>query len=63
LIGKLTFTDEQLDATQQSLEEAGVQMPAFGNIETTLAAELKEPEPTPEECMYSISSKQLASFQ
>ncbi|KAJ3333331.1 hypothetical protein HDU76_009303 [Blyttiomyces sp. JEL0837] len=47
LIGKLEFTDEQLDKTQQSLEESGVAMPVFSNIETALAAEMKEP--TPEE--------------
>ena len=50
LLGKLTFTDEQLNATQQSLEESGVNMPVFQNLENHLAAELKE-EPTPEECL------------
>jgi hypothetical protein len=42
-LGKLTFTDEQLDATKQSLEESGATMPQFGNIENALAAEMKEP--------------------
>ncbi|KAJ3105040.1 hypothetical protein HDU97_008648 [Phlyctochytrium planicorne] len=43
LLGKLTFTDKELDATQQSLEQAGVQMPQFNNLENALKAELKEP--------------------
>ncbi|KAJ3112166.1 hypothetical protein HDU96_004867 [Phlyctochytrium bullatum] len=42
LLGKLTFTEKELDATQQSLEQAGVQMPQFGNIENALKAEMKE---------------------
>ncbi|KAI8924263.1 hypothetical protein BC831DRAFT_501250 [Entophlyctis helioformis] len=50
LVGKLEFTDEQLDATVQGLEDAAVPMPAFGNIQNALAAELnEEPEETPEE--------------
>ncbi|KAJ3219368.1 hypothetical protein HDU67_001587 [Dinochytrium kinnereticum] len=49
LLGKLTFTDKELDATQQSLEQAGVQMPQFSNLESALKAELNEPEPTEEE--------------
>eukprot|EP00842_Homolaphlyctis_polyrhiza_P003308 jgi/Hompol1/3979/HPOL_003428-RA len=48
LLGKLQFTDEQLDATAQGLEDAAVAMPAFGNIQSTLAAELKD-EVSPEE--------------
>lgn len=40
LVGKLQFTDEQLDATAQSLDEAGVPMPQFGGIAHALAAEL-----------------------
>ena len=35
--------DEQLDKTNQSLEEASVPMPAFGDIKNTLAKELDEP--------------------
>ncbi|KAJ3397220.1 hypothetical protein HDU92_000100 [Lobulomyces angularis] len=40
LVGKLKFTDEQLDATNKSLEQAGVAMPAFSNIATALEKEL-----------------------
>ncbi|KAI8810415.1 hypothetical protein BJ742DRAFT_747546 [Cladochytrium replicatum] len=51
LVGKLNFTDEQLENTQQSLEQAGVPMPQFGNIQDALAKELtnKEPELSEEE--------------
>ena len=41
-MGKLKFTDEQLDATNKSLEESGVPMPQFSNIESALAKELPE---------------------
>ncbi|TPX69027.1 hypothetical protein SpCBS45565_g02717 [Spizellomyces sp. 'palustris'] len=47
LVGQLTFTDEQLDATQQSLQEAGVSMPAFKNVGDALSKELAEPIPEP----------------
>ncbi|KAJ3412002.1 hypothetical protein HDV05_001383 [Chytridiales sp. JEL 0842] len=48
LVGQLSFTDEQLENTQASLDEAGVQMPSFGSVESTLVREL-EPELTPEQ--------------
>jgi hypothetical protein len=35
--------DEQLDKTNQSLEEASVPMPAFGDIKNALAKEVGEP--------------------
>ncbi|KAJ3131038.1 hypothetical protein HK100_006938 [Physocladia obscura] len=38
LVGKLTFTEDQIEETQQSLEASGVLMPQFGNIENALAA-------------------------
>lgn len=37
------YLDEQLDKTNQSLEEASVPMPAFGDIKTVLAKEVGEP--------------------
>ncbi|KAJ3038625.1 hypothetical protein HDV00_000469 [Rhizophlyctis rosea] len=50
LVGELQFTDEQLDATQQSLDESGVSMPSFAGVGDALAKELKEaPELTEEE--------------
>ncbi|KAI8836593.1 hypothetical protein BC829DRAFT_447861 [Chytridium lagenaria] len=59
LLGKLTFTDKELDATQQSLEQAGVQMPQFSNIESALKAELKEePQPTEEEKQDRLRAEQ-----
>ncbi|KAI9354864.1 hypothetical protein DFJ73DRAFT_795084 [Zopfochytrium polystomum] len=54
LVGKLEFTEEQLDATKQSLEQSGVQMPHFGNLEVALAAEMKV-EPVPEEPRESVA--------
>ncbi|KAI9093128.1 hypothetical protein DFS34DRAFT_631683 [Phlyctochytrium arcticum] len=47
LVGQLSFTEEQLDATQQSLEEAGVTMPAFKSVGDALSKELAEPEAAP----------------
>lgn len=50
LLGKLTFSDEQLQKTQKGL--AGVPMPNFGNVGRELAQEIneepEEPEPEPE---------------
>ncbi|KAJ3092687.1 hypothetical protein HK102_004149 [Quaeritorhiza haematococci] len=51
LVGQLQFTGkslaafryEQLDRTQQSLEEAGVPMPQFSDVGNALEKELKEP--------------------
>ncbi|KAI8611020.1 hypothetical protein BC830DRAFT_1128613 [Chytriomyces sp. MP71] len=47
LVGKLTFTVDQIEATQQSLDASGVSMPSFGNIETALA-KAQEEEDSPE---------------
>ncbi|KAI8817418.1 uncharacterized protein EV422DRAFT_224332 [Fimicolochytrium jonesii] len=49
LVGQLSFTEEQLDATQQSLEQAGVSMPAFKSVGDALKKELEDaPPPSPE---------------
>ncbi|KAI8585597.1 hypothetical protein BDZ88DRAFT_502223 [Geranomyces variabilis] len=41
LVGQLSFTEEQLDATQASLQEAGVSMPAFKSVGDALSKELE----------------------
>ena len=51
LLGQLSFTDEQLDATNESLEAAAVPMPSFANVKTALAKELDEP--TEEESIHT----------
>ncbi|KAI9202931.1 uncharacterized protein BJ171DRAFT_460734 [Polychytrium aggregatum] len=61
LLGKLTFTEEELDATQQSLEQSGVNMPQFGNIGQALADELKHVEPTEEESK-AVAGSRLANI-
>jgi hypothetical protein len=43
LIGKLQFTSQTIQETQQDLDDAGISLPAFGNIESALQKELKEP--------------------
>ena len=49
LVGKLEFTDDQLQKTQRGLDAAGVAMPSFGAVGRTLAKEMnEEPEPEPE---------------
>ncbi|KAN0064164.1 iqgap-related protein [Thecaphora frezii] len=49
LIGKLEFTDDQLQQTQKGLDAAGVPMPSFGGVGRALAKEMNvEPEPEPE---------------
>ncbi|KAL9937212.1 hypothetical protein V8E36_003621 [Tilletia maclaganii] len=49
LLGKLEFTDEQLQQTQRGLDAAGVAMPSFGAVGKALAKEMNvEPEPEPE---------------
>ncbi|KDN47975.1 hypothetical protein K437DRAFT_273559 [Tilletiaria anomala UBC 951] len=49
LIGKLEFTDDQLQQTQRGLDAAGVSMPQFGGLGKALAKEMNvEPEPEPE---------------
>ncbi|KAE8250251.1 hypothetical protein A4X13_0g4869 [Tilletia indica] len=49
LLGKLEFTDAQLQQTQRGLDAAGVAMPSFGAIGKALAKEMNvEPEPEPE---------------
>ena len=39
----INHLDEQLDKTNQSLEEASVPMPAFGDVKNALAKEVGEP--------------------
>lgn len=49
LVGKLDFTDDQLQQTQRGLDAAGVAMPSFGGVGKALAKEMnEEPEPEPE---------------
>lgn len=59
LTGKLQFTDEQLQKTNQSLQEAGVQLPAFGDIGNALAKELKETEEESEYMDYFCKDNNL----
>lgn len=42
LVGRLKFTDDQLQQTQRGLKAAGVAMPNFGNIGLDLANEINE---------------------
>jgi Ras GTPase-activating-like protein IQGAP2/3 len=44
LLGRLQFSDDQLQRTQKGLKEAGVAMPNFGNVGRELAKEINEPE-------------------
>lgn len=49
LVGKLEFSDDQLQQTQRGLDAAGVAMPSFGGLGKALAKEMnEEPEPEPE---------------
>lgn len=49
LVGKLEFTDDQLQQTQRGLDATGVTMPSFGGVGRALATEMNvEPEPEPE---------------
>lgn len=47
LIGKIDFTDDELQKKQKGLDAAGVTLPSFGNIGRQLAREINE-EPEPE---------------
>ena len=48
LLGRLKFSDDQLQKTQKGLKDAGVPMPNFGNVGRELAKEInEEPEPEP----------------
>ncbi|KIL70078.1 hypothetical protein M378DRAFT_156131 [Amanita muscaria Koide BX008] len=42
LLGRLHFSDDQLQRTQKGLKEAGVVMPNFGNVGRELAKEINE---------------------
>ncbi|CAG7849424.1 Ras GTPase-activating-like protein IQGAP1 [Serendipita indica DSM 11827] len=42
LVGRLQFTDDQLQQTQRGLKDAGVPMPNFGDIGRELAKEINE---------------------
>lgn len=42
LVGRLKFSDDQLQATQKGLKDAGVPMPNFGNVGKELAKEINE---------------------
>ncbi|CAG8639191.1 13635_t:CDS:2, partial [Acaulospora colombiana] len=44
LVGRLKFTDDQLQQTQKGLKAAGVPMPNFGDIGRDLAKEINEEE-------------------
>ncbi|KAI3643911.1 hypothetical protein MP228_010075 [Amoeboaphelidium protococcarum] len=49
LVGQLNFTNEELEATEKNLNDAGVAMPSFGNVEGALAKEMNEVVETEEE--------------
>ena len=54
LVGKLEFTDDQLQQTQRGLDAAGVSMPQFGGLGKALAKEMNvEPEPEPAGAWFS----------
>ncbi|KIJ56777.1 hypothetical protein M422DRAFT_72916 [Sphaerobolus stellatus SS14] len=42
LVGRLKFSDDQLQQTQKGLKDAGVSMPNFGNVGRELAKEINE---------------------
>lgn len=42
LLGRLKFSDDQLQQTQKGLKDAGVAMPNFGNVGRELAKEINE---------------------
>lgn len=42
LLGRLKFSDDQLQQTQKGLTAAGVAMPNFGNVGRELAREINE---------------------
>jgi Ras GTPase-activating-like protein IQGAP2/3 len=42
LLGRLRFSDDQLQATQKGLKDSGVAMPNFGNVGKELAKEINE---------------------
>ncbi|KAH0587587.1 hypothetical protein H2248_006362 [Termitomyces sp. 'cryptogamus'] len=42
LLGRLQFSDDQLQKTQKGLKDAGVAMPNFGNVDRELAKEINE---------------------
>ncbi|KAF5388019.1 hypothetical protein D9615_000397 [Tricholomella constricta] len=42
LLGRLQFSDDQLQKTQKGLKDAGVAMPNFGNVGRELAKEINE---------------------
>jgi Ras GTPase-activating-like protein IQGAP2/3 len=49
LVGRLEFSDDQLQKTQKGLKDAGVAMPNFSNVGRELAKEInEEPEEEPE---------------
>lgn len=48
-LGRLEFSDDQLQKTQKGLNDAGVAMPNFGGVGRELAKEInEEPEEEPE---------------
>ncbi|ORZ38843.1 hypothetical protein BCR44DRAFT_42807, partial [Catenaria anguillulae PL171] len=49
LVGKLDFTDAELEAMQKNLDEAGVALPSFGNVNNALEKEMGPPAKSPEE--------------
>jgi Ras GTPase-activating-like protein IQGAP2/3 len=44
LRGQLSFTEEELRAEKAKMDEAGLPMPNFGSVESSLAKEMKEEE-------------------
>ena len=42
LLGRLEFSDDQLQRTQKGLKESGIAMPNFGNVGRELAKEINE---------------------
>ncbi|KAI9184142.1 iqgap- protein [Blastocladiella emersonii ATCC 22665] len=48
LVGKLDFTDAEVDAMQENLDNSGIALPSFGNVNKTLEKEMA-PTKTPEE--------------
>lgn len=52
LVGKLQFSDDELQKTQRGLEAAGVELPNFSKMSTHFEVEPEEPEMTEEEMIF-----------
>jgi len=63
LVGKLEFSEEQLNTVQENFEENGIQLPQFSNVEAAVQKEMKLTEEEKRELYFKENKDKIIKIQ